>query len=140
MAHALLSAPTVPVDRADNLWLQEEQTGCAPRLWSPNGKYPGAAFSRSIGDQVAEEIGVTAEPELRVQRLTNCHPFFIVASDGLWEFVPSQTAVDIVCLNDDPQEAAAALVAEAQRRWRSADTRMDDITVLVVQIQARYPL
>lgn len=78
---------------------------------------------------------MTAEPELRVQRLTNSHPFFIVASDGLWEFVPSQTAVDIVCMNDDPQEAAAALVAEAQRRWRSADTRMDDITVLVVQIQ-----
>lgn len=117
--------------------LQEEASGCAPRLWSPHGKFPGAAFSRSIGDAVAEEIGVTAQPELHTQRLTSVHPFFIIASDGLWEFVPSQTAVDMAMQYDDPQDAAAALVAEAQRRWLRADTRMDDITVIVVQVMVR---
>lgn len=123
--------------RVSGARVQEEASGCAPRLWSPHGKFPGAAFSRSIGDAVAEELGVTAEPELHVQRLTSAHPFFIVASDGLWEFVPSQTAVDLVMQCDDPQDAAAALVGEAQRRWLRADTRMDDITVIVVQLMVR---
>lgn len=122
------------------MYVQEEASGCAPRLWSPHGKFPGAAFSRSIGDAVAEEIGVTAQPELHTQRLTGLHPFLILASDGLWEFVPSQTAVDMAMQYDDPQDAAAALVAEAQRRWLRADTRMDDITVIVVQLMVCLPL
>ena len=129
-----MSSLLLPCGVLHCMHVQEEASGCAPRLWSPNGKFPGAAFSRSIGDAVAEEIGVTAQPELHTQRLTALHPFIIVASDGLWEFVPSQTAVDMAMQYDDPQDAAAALVAEAQRRWLRADTRMDDITVIVVQL------
>lgn len=33
-------------------------------MWSPHGDYPGTAFTRSIGDHVAEECGVIAEPEI----------------------------------------------------------------------------
>ena len=29
---------------------EEEDGGDPPRLWSPNGQYPGTAFTRSIGD------------------------------------------------------------------------------------------
>ena len=41
--------------------VQEEDDGDAPRLWVQQGKFPGTAFTRSIGDAVAEhEPGPTA--------------------------------------------------------------------------------
>ena len=29
---------------------EDEDGGDPPRLWAPNGNYPGTAFTRSIGD------------------------------------------------------------------------------------------
>ena len=34
-----------------------------PRCYLPRCKYPGTAFTRSIGDAVAERIGVIPTPE-----------------------------------------------------------------------------
>jgi serine/threonine protein phosphatase PrpC len=47
---------------------------------------------------VAEGIGVTAEPEVLAMELTPAHPFLVLASDGVWEFIPSQEVVDVVRL------------------------------------------
>lgn len=41
---------------------EEGDDGDPPRLWVPNGMYPGTAFTRSIGDSIAETIGVVANP------------------------------------------------------------------------------
>lgn len=35
-----------------------------PRVWGPHREYPGTAFMRSLGDSIAEESGVFAEPEM----------------------------------------------------------------------------
>ncbi len=35
-----------------------------PRVWARNGNYPGTAFTRSLGDSVAERLGVCAEPAM----------------------------------------------------------------------------
>lgn len=43
---------------------QIDEGGDPPRIWAPTGSYPGTAFTRSIGDRVAEEFGVVAEPEI----------------------------------------------------------------------------
>lgn len=103
---------------------EEEDGGDPPRLWAPNGNYPGTAFTRSIGDNggfgisavqvlvscnfgsataglccclaAAECIGVCAEPELAIRNLTPANPFFLIGSDGIFEFMPSQTVVDMV--------------------------------------------
>ena len=48
---------------------------------------PGCAFTRSIGDQVGESVGVFAEPELLKKQLVGTDKFIIVASDGVWEFM-----------------------------------------------------
>jgi serine/threonine protein phosphatase PrpC len=58
--------------------------------------YPGTAFTRSIGDSVAESIGVIADPEIFVLDLNSNNPFFVLASDGVFEFLSSQTVVDMV--------------------------------------------
>jgi hypothetical protein len=44
-----------------------DENGDPPRVWSPYGDYPGTAFTRSIGDSIAKELGVTAEPEISVR-------------------------------------------------------------------------
>jgi serine/threonine protein phosphatase PrpC len=75
---------------------EEADDGDPPRLWIPNGMYPGTAFTRSIGDSIAETIGVVANPEIVSFELTPNHPFFVIASDGVFEFLSSQTVVDMV--------------------------------------------
>lgn len=100
----LCGARVLSVDQVEGLkdpniqsWGDEESQGSdPPRLWVKNGMYPGTAFTRSVGDSTAENIGVTAEPEVTVLNLTSNHLFFVVASDGVFEFLPSQAVVDMV--------------------------------------------
>ncbi|KZV21642.1 protein phosphatase 2C and cyclic nucleotide-binding/kinase domain-containing protein-like [Dorcoceras hygrometricum] len=113
---------------------EENDDGDPPRLWVQNGMYPGTAFTRSIGDSIAEEIGVVANPEIIVMELTSNHPFFVIASDGVFEFLSSQTVVDMVAKYKDPRDACAEIVAESYRLWLQYETRTDDITVIVVHI------
>jgi len=37
-----------------------------PRVWKLNCEYPGLAMSRSVGDKVGKEVGVIAEPDVKV--------------------------------------------------------------------------
>jgi serine/threonine protein phosphatase PrpC len=120
-------------ERGVRCWTNEADCdGDPPRLWSPTGTYPGTAFTRSIGDSVAESIGVFAEPEITEIAITPQMPFLILASDGIWEFVSSQRAVDIVAGCKDPEEAAQALVSTAYKAWLKKETRTDDISVAVL--------
>ncbi|KAG1335056.1 protein phosphatase 2C and cyclic nucleotide-binding/kinase domain-containing protein [Cocos nucifera] len=124
-----LKNPEVPC------WGTEEgDDGDPPRLWVQTGMYPGTAFTRSIGDSIAESIGVIAVPEIFVMELTSNHPFFVIASDGVFEFLSSQTVVDMVAKFKDPHDACAAIVAESYRLWLQYETRTDDITIIVVHI------
>lgn len=113
---------------------EEDDDGDPPRLWVQNGMYPGTAFTRSIGDSIAESIGVVATPEIFVLELTPQHPFFVIASDGVFEFLSSQSVVDMVSKFKDPRDACAAIVAESYRLWLQYETRTDDITIIVVHI------
>lgn len=125
-----LKNPEVPCWGSD----EEGDDGDPPRLWVPNGMYPGTAFTRSIGDSIAETIGVVANPEIVSFELTPNNPFFVIASDGVFEFLSSQTVVDMVAKFKDPRDACAAIVAESYRLWLQYETRTDDITVIIVHI------
>ncbi|KAM1727229.1 hypothetical protein ACFX12_017898 [Malus domestica] len=113
---------------------EESDDGDPPRLWVPNGMYPGTAFTRSLGDSIAETIGVVANPEIVVLELTQNNPFFVLASDGVFEFLSSQAVVDMVAKFKDPRDACAAIVAESYKLWLQYETRTDDITVIVVHV------
>ncbi|XP_042033507.1 protein phosphatase 2C and cyclic nucleotide-binding/kinase domain-containing protein-like [Salvia splendens] len=117
-------------------WGTEEydDDGDPPRLWVQDGMYPGTAFTRSIGDSIAVTIGVVANPEIVVLELTQSHPFFVIASDGVFEFLSSQTVVDMVAKHKDPRDACAEIVAESYRRWLQHEARTDDITVIVAHV------
>jgi len=53
------------------------------RVWMKNEQIPGLAMSRSIGDHVASQVGVIAEPEITEHILTAGDKFIVIASDGL---------------------------------------------------------
>ena len=56
------------------------------RVWQKNGILPGLAMSRSVGDGVAKDIGVIAEPIYHFFPHVNFRDQFIVmASDGVWD-------------------------------------------------------
>ncbi|KAK9266448.1 hypothetical protein L1049_012464 [Liquidambar formosana] len=97
--------------------------------------YPGTAFTRSIGDSTAEKIGVVAVPEVILVQLTPDHPFFVVASDGVFEFLSSQAVVDMVASYQDPRDACAAIAGESYKLWLEHENRTDDITIIVVHIK-----
>jgi len=104
-----------------------------PRVWMKDVDMPGLAMSRSIGDIAAETVGVFAEPELAEVSLGKNDKFIIWASDGVWEFISSQEAVDIVAgyLDKSPIEAAGALVRESTKRWNEEEDVVDDTTCIV---------
>jgi serine/threonine protein phosphatase PrpC len=58
-----------------------------PRIWSSNryDKFPGCGFTRSIGDEIAHTLGVTARPELFTYPLTEEDRVIILATDGVTE-------------------------------------------------------
>ncbi|XVF62722.1 hypothetical protein PTKIN_Ptkin09bG0030900 [Pterospermum kingtungense] len=114
---------------------EESQGGDPPRLWVPNGMYPGTAFTRSVGDSTAEKIGVIAIPEISVVQLTPNHLFFVVASDGVFEFLPSQTVVNMAAGYLDIRDACAAIAGESYKLWLDHENRTDDITIIIVQLK-----
>ncbi|XP_074580180.1 putative protein phosphatase 2C 35 [Curcuma longa] len=114
---------------------EEDGNGDPPRLWVQNGMYPGTAFTRSIGDLTAESIGVIAIPEVKIVKITQNHLFFVVASDGIFEFLSSQVVVDMVSRFSDPRDACSAITAESYKLWLEHENRTDDITVIIVHIK-----
>ncbi|CAA2991528.1 probable phosphatase 2C 35 [Olea europaea subsp. europaea] len=139
----LCGARVLSVDQVEGLkdpgiqsWGDEEtQGGDPPRLWVQNGMYPGTAFTRSIGDSTAEKIGVVADPEVLTVQLTPSHPFFVVASDGVFEFLSSQNVVDMVTKHADPRDACVSIARESYKLWLEHENRTDDITIIIVHVK-----
>uniref|UniRef100_A0A5B6YSP9 protein-serine/threonine phosphatase n=1 Tax=Davidia involucrata TaxID=16924 RepID=A0A5B6YSP9_DAVIN len=116
-------------------WDEEADGGDPPRVWAQNEMYPGTAFTRSVGDREAEMIGVVADPEVSMVQLTNKHPFFVVASDGVFDFLSSQIVVDMVARYADPRDACSAIAGESYKLWLQHEIRTDDITIITAQIK-----
>ncbi|CAG9321288.1 unnamed protein product [Blepharisma stoltei] len=102
---------------------------------------PGLAMSRSIGDKKASDIGVIPDPEIIKIHLTNDDKFVIIASDGLWDVISSEQAVDICRFSwksGHIHSASEVLIKEATRKWQEKQQYMDDITVLVIFLKPSW--
>lgn len=106
------------------------------RVWLADIDVPGLAMSRSLGDDVAHSVGVSNEPEITVHKIDNDDDLFLMyASDGIWEFIPNETAATIVLDKlPDLREAALKLVKEAISRWRDEEEVIDDITAIIYNL------
>jgi len=114
-----------------NLGEETDDSGDPPRLWEPGTSGPGTAFTRSIGDSVAERIGVCPDPEILQKDIVDTDEFIILASDGVWEFLTNQSVCDMVLKFSDPLDGCRAVVAESYRLWLQYDERTDDITMIL---------
>jgi len=117
-----------------------QEPGLSSRVYlDPEMTVIGLAMARSIGDFAVKEVGVIATPEVKTYTITPSDKFMILASDGVWEFISSQEAVDIVGSNLEHgcHAACEELIQIAATRWaeEEGDYR-DDITAIVV----RFPL
>eukprot|EP01071_Lankesteria_metandrocarpae_P006326 Lankesteria_metandrocarpae@DN4318_c0_g1_i1.p1 len=109
------------------------------RVFVKNRMYPGLAMSRAIGDSVGSAVGVISDPDLLVVDLTGEDDFIVIATDGVWEFVSSQEAVDFCAKKSkkDVQDAAEHLAYESWRRWvEEEENVVDDVTCLVIHLNS----
>ncbi|KAJ0261851.1 PPM-type phosphatase domain-containing protein [Hirschfeldia incana] len=92
------------------------------------------AVSRGIGDAHLKKW-VIAEPETKMLRIEQEHEFLILASDGLWDKVSNQEAVDIArpfCLGTEEKQlllGCKKLVDLSASRGSS-----DDISVMLIPL------
>lgn len=154
------------------------EPGLSSRVWlDVNHTQIGLAMARSIGDHAVKGVGVIAEPVVSMHDLCfndnedegdewdeEEDEFMIIATDGVWEFISSEDAVDIVAkhlyANDDNGNSAGggigngisasingsgiggasiaceALIKAASEKWHEheGDYR-DDITAIVVKLK-----
>ena len=114
-----------------------DEVGDPPRIWRREEDFPGTAFSRSLGDIVAKDLGVTAEPEMVSVQISQNDLMLILASDGVFEFLTNQQVVDICSGFDDPLAACRKVVNEAYKQWLHYELRTDDITIIVLFLETQ---
>ncbi|KAJ6433715.1 hypothetical protein OIU84_017419 [Salix udensis] len=99
---------------------------CRNGIWRVHGSL---AVSRAIGDRHLKEW-IISEPEIKRVPLTSDCQFLIMASDGLWDKVDEQEAVDVILRENNSVESCKKLVDKSFSRGN-----MDDITVMVINLQ-----
>lgn len=112
------------------------------RVWYQHrGETLGLAMSRSLGDAVVHKFGVSAEPEAIEHVLDDNDDFLILATDGVWDVVDNNHAVQMIhnfagrSPNWSALEASSALCKFARSRWEKLSPMIDDITCVVVKLK-----
>lgn len=105
------------------------------RVWLPKGDTPsgpGLAISRAFGDYFIKDFGLISEPEVTERKITRRDQFVILATDGVWDVISNQQAVDIVSSSPGREESSKRLVAHAVRAWKRKrpGLAMDDISAI----------
>mmetsp|Transcript_84761 Transcript_84761/g.103928 ORF Transcript_84761/g.103928 Transcript_84761/m.103928 type:complete len:453 (-) Transcript_84761:204-1562(-) len=110
------------------------------RIFIKGKDYPGLCMARTLGDQSVKDHGVCATPEVvKTEVDLGKKVFFIIASDGVWEFLDSQFVVKAVAKkiqSDGPAKTLEKLQREAKKRWKAEEgDYCDDITSVLVQLR-----
>ncbi|KAK9136793.1 hypothetical protein Sjap_007387 [Stephania japonica] len=102
------------------------------RVWLPDGETPGLAMSRAFGDYCVKDYGLISVPEVTQRNLTNADQFVVLATDGVWDVISNQEALDIVSSTPERGKAAKNLVQCAVRAWKRKrrGIAMDDISAI----------
>ncbi|CAD5311978.1 unnamed protein product [Arabidopsis thaliana] len=93
------------------------------------------AVSRGIGDAHLKQW-IISEPEINILRINPQHEFLILASDGLWDKVSNQEAVDIArpfCKGTD-QKRKPLLACKKLVDLSVSRGSLDDISVMLIPL------
>ena len=114
------------------------------RVWEKGSEGPGLAMTRTLGDKVGSKIGVVCTPEVFKYKIKKEDRAFIIASDGLWEYMSNKevtSSVKILITNMrnnkenneiDCDYLVNELFKETVYRWRQKEQGIDDITIIIV--------
>ncbi|KAL4556238.1 hypothetical protein LXL04_038882 [Taraxacum kok-saghyz] len=107
------------------------------RVWLPNEESPGLAMSRAFGDYCIKDFGLISVPEVVQRDITSQDQFIVLASDGVWDVVSNEEAVEIVASTEDKAKSAKRLVDRAVRGWKQKrkGIAIDDISAICVFFQ-----
>ncbi|KAJ9552950.1 hypothetical protein OSB04_016995 [Centaurea solstitialis] len=98
-------------------------------MWAGTWRVGGVlAMSRAFGNRMLKQF-VVAEPEIQEQELDEEFELLVLASDGLWDVVPNEDAVQLALLEEEPESAARKLIETAFSRGSA-----DNITCIVVRL------
>ena len=105
------------------------------RVWMKNDNYPGLAMSRSIGDGIAHNIGVSDIPDILEFDVDKIKPIaLVVASDGIWEFMSNddvKNEISKFLYSGDCDGCARSICEKARGIWERNGVYCDDITAVV---------
>lgn len=107
---------------------------------------PQIAISRSMGDLIFKDSGVTAEPEIvHWSSFSNHETYLVICSDGVWEFLSSEDVQnflrDSLANTSSAPEVANGLLHLAQKTWKQHEAfYCDDITVVLASLRGSLPV
>ena len=110
------------------------------RIWIEGQGIPGLAMTRSFGDEIGSTVGVLSEPEIKIFNYEKEDKFIIIGSDGLWEYISCQEAINIVGefykdnnLNSDA--AVLKLFQTSRNKWMENQGCIDDISIIILFLE-----
>lgn len=140
-----LTAVQLTVDFKPNIPQEEERIiGCngrvfcledepgVHRVWQPEEESPGLAMSRAFGDYCIKKYGLVSVPEVTQRHISTRDQFVILATDGVWDVISNEEAIDIVSSTAERPKAAKRLVEQAVKAWnrKRRGIAMDDISAV----------
>ncbi|CAA3001664.1 probable phosphatase 2C 73 [Olea europaea subsp. europaea] len=104
------------------------------RLWLPDEESPGLAMSRAFGDYCVKDYGLVSVPEVTQRHITSKDQFVVLATDGVWDVISNEEAVQIVSSTPDRVKSGRRLVDCAVHAWKKKrkGIAIDDISVIVL--------
>ena len=105
------------------------------RVFKLGSEYPGLAMSRSLGDLLAKEVGVSPVPQIIEYDINLTTKYFIICSDGVWEFSSNEEIRDIGNMYysmNDVNGFCSQVLKLAMNLWAQFGVVRDDITIISV--------
>jgi serine/threonine protein phosphatase PrpC len=121
---------------AQEYFIDKQDEPAGPfRVWNKGCNYPGIAISRSLGDKIAELIGVISEPDILEFDIDNNCKYIIMGSDGLFDHLSNDDIMRIAgpfLIENNPDKACFDVVEKAAQLFKEKENRIDDITINLI--------
>ncbi|SBS88332.1 protein phosphatase PPM5, putative [Plasmodium ovale curtisi] len=114
------------------------------RVFLKNKFYPGLAMA--IGDTLGHQIGIISEPDFMEVNINEDEDILVlICSDGVWEFITSEEAINLVYqfgydnVMNSVQDAVENLAKESWDRWLNEEENIvDDITIQAIYLSDKF--
>jgi serine/threonine protein phosphatase PrpC len=109
------------------------------RVFFAGKDFPGLSITRAIGDVTTHPLGITSIPDIIQREIEDNDEFLLICSDGVWEFISNEEAVQLVWSfgQEKAREAAEELAKLAWKSWiKNEEGIVDDITILIAYFRA----